>query len=246
MALAIDSQMPSSAGAHALNVDSLTYAFNNAAGTVLFVGVSWGQTTGTAWSISGVTYDGVAMTPEIAVTYDGVTHSAAGASLYSLKNPSTGSKNVVVTMGLGTITPRSIESGAISFTGNDTTTPVVASSGKSNFRESNGTTATVNSGTTTTGNIAIAQMATGSGYSSTSQTLSWSDNFNTGSAGGCAAMTYANGTGGVINFSNTITSDFMGMVCLEVAAAAGGTPDTLEWRGSYPPARLNSSPNVMY
>lgn len=226
MALAIDSQMAGSAGQGALNANSLTFAFTNGAGGLMVLGVSWGATGGTAWTLTSITYNGVTMTQEVAVGYDGAAHNAAGAGLFSLLNPATGSNNVVITMAAVAATPRSIEAGAMTFTGHNTTTPIVAGSGKTNFRESAGATATVTSGTTTTGNIAVAQMATGGGYSSTSQSLSWSNNFNTGSAGGCAAMTDANGTGGAIAFQNNITSDFMGMVCLEVAAAAGGATVT--------------------
>lgn len=222
MALAIDTEMPSNAGQGTLNADSQTYAFNNAAGTLLVVGVGWGCSGAHTFTISGVTYDGAAMTQFVTIGYDGAGHDAAGVAFYYKLNPSTGSKNVVVTMNANAFTPRSIESGAISFTGNDTTTPIVAGSGKTNFRESNGTTATVTSATTTSGNIALAMMATGSGYGSTSQTLSWSANFNTGSAGGCAAMTRTGGTGSTISWSDTVTSDFMGICCLEVAAASGG------------------------
>jgi hypothetical protein len=65
-------------------------------------------------------------------------------------------------------------------------------------------------------------MATGTAYSSTSQTLSWSKNQNTLSAGGAGALTQTAATGGAITMTDNITSDFMGMVCVEVAAAAGG------------------------
>jgi hypothetical protein len=159
------------------------------------------------------------------VGYDGGTHNFAGVALYFKLNPATGANNVVVTMSAANAS-QGIESGAISFTGNDTTTPIVASSGKTNFRESSGTTATVNTGTTTTGNIVVACMATGTAYGSTSQTLSWSKNENTASAGGAGAMTRTAGTGGTITMTDNITSDFMGMVCCEIAAASGGGGST--------------------
>jgi hypothetical protein len=222
MALAIDSQMGSSTGASA-NATTLTFSFTNTAGTFIVVGISFGNAS--AFTVSTITYNGVSMTqvPGAVVGYDGATHNFAGASLFSLLSPATGANNVVVTMsGVGGGTT-SIEGGAISFTGHDLVTPIVASSGKSNFRESNGPTATVTSGSTTVGNIVVAQMATGSGYSSVSTgTLSWSKNASSLSAGGNGAMTQASGTGGTITMTDNITSDFMGMVCFEVAAASGG------------------------
>lgn len=222
MALAIDSQMPTATGASITNNTVLTYSFTNTAGTFLLVGLGWGNSAVASLVISSVTYNGVGMTVSVSVGYDGAAHNQSGTAIASLLNPATGANNVVVTLTGSISSLTAIHSGAMSFTGNDTSTPVVASSGKTNFRESAGTTATVTSGTTTSGNIAVAQMAAGSGYSATSQTLSWSKNVNTNSAGGNGAMTYANGTGGAIAFSNTIGSDFMGMVCLEVAAASGG------------------------
>lgn len=222
MALAIDSQMAASAGAGGATgiPGTLTFAFTNTAGTFLLVGVSCGNSASGFTPIVSVTYNGVTMTQEVSIQYDGGNKSQA--AIYSLLNPATGANNVVITLTGASGSATSIEGGAMSFTGNNITTPVVAGSGKTNFRDANGTTATVTSGTTTAGNIAVAQMATGNSYVSTSQTLSWSKNQATTSAGGNGAMTYASGTGGTIGFSDTTGNDWMGMCCLEVAAAAGG------------------------
>jgi len=220
MALAIDSQMAASTGASSTASSTLTFSFTNTAGTVLYVGISWGS--GAALTMSTVTYNAVGMTSRVVVGYDGATHNFAGAAIYELKTPATGANNVVITMSGATGGATAIMGGAISFTGNDTTTPTVVGSGKTNFLESATTPATVGTGTTTTGNIVLAQMATGSGYVSTSQTLSWSKNVNTNSAGGNGAMTQTAGTGGTITMSDAVTSDSFGMVCLEVAAAGGG------------------------
>lgn len=229
MALAIDSQMAASAGAaggtDGASPGTLSFTFTNTAGTLLLVGVSAGNSSSGYVPIASVTYNGVAMTLGASVEYDGAGHNLSQAAIYSLLTPATGAHAVLVTMtgasstlGGGT----SIVAGGMSFTGHDLSTPIVAGSAKTNFREAGGTTATVTSGTTTSGNIAVAQMATGSAYVSTTQSLAWSANNSTHSAGGNGAMTYANGTGGTIGFSDTITNDFMGMVCLEVAAASGG------------------------
>lgn len=227
MALAVDTEMPTNTADGAVsgaNPGTRTFAFNNSAGTLIVAGVIAANASSGFAPVASVTYDGGALTKFIDVSYDGAGHNLVNVGIWYRLTPSTGSKNVVVTTtgndsGSGTA---AIITACITFTGNDTTTPIVAGSGKTNFRESSATTATVNSGTTTSGNIALAMMATGNSYVSTTQTLSASKNLNTNSAGGNGALTRANGTGGVINFSDTVGSDFMGMVCLEVAAASGG------------------------
>lgn len=228
MALAIDSEMPSNVGGgfNPNTATTVTQAFTNTAGTYLLVGVSWGAPGGTgALDVSGATYAGSAMTLVEKITYDtngGTVH--AGAALFGLLSPSTGNNNIIVTMTAATNSAlTAVEVGAISFTGNHATTPIVASSANAAFRDSAGTTASVATGVaTTSGNIVVAQMATGSGYVSTSQTLSWSKNVNTNSAGGNAAMTRTSSTGSTVTMTDTVTSDSMGIVVAEVAAAAGG------------------------
>lgn len=221
-ALAVSAEMASNAGQGQLNADALTYAFDCNSCTLLVVGASWGCQGGHSFTNVGATFNGTTMTKFVSVGYDGAGHDSSGVALFYLLTPSSGSHNVVVTNNNCAFTPRSLESGAIGFTGNDTTTPIVAGSGKTNFKETNDTNPNVTTATTTTGNIVVAQMATGSAYSSTTQTLSWSTNFNTGSAGGCAALTRTAGTGSTINMSDTVTSDFWGIAAMEVAAAAGG------------------------
>jgi hypothetical protein len=228
MALAIDSQMPSSVGQSSEGFTTLTYAFNNVAGTLLLVGFSWGKDA--ACTVVSVTYNTDALTLGASIGYDGAGHNQSGAAIYYKLTPATGSHDVVITLSTAA---DAILSGAMSFTGHHLTTPIVVGSGNTNFRESAGTTATVDSDATTVGNIVVAQMATGSGYVSTAQTRSWSLDVNDLSAGGNGAMTYANGTGGVINFSDTVTSDFMGMVCVEVATGAAPPPAFV----SYQPVR---------
>lgn len=232
MALAIDSQMAAAAGASSSVSLTLTFSFNNVAGTFMTLGIGWGN--GSAFTVASALYGAAALTvvPGATVGYDGATHNFSGAALYSLLLPSTGANNIAITMTGLTGGATSIEAGVMTFTGNDTVTPIVASSGKSNFQESNFSNATVVSGTTTTGNLVVAQMATGSGFSSvTTGTLSWSKNASSLSAGGNAAMTYANGTGGTITMTDAIVSDFFGMVCCEVAAAGGGASTIVIPRG---------------
>lgn len=219
-ALAIDSQMPTNTGIQSTANSPFTVSFTNTAGTLILVGVSFGNTQAT--TITGVKYNNVAMTSGCTVGYDGATHNFAGAYIWYLLLPATGANNIEVTYTGANGGGTSWEVGAISFSGNDTSTPIVASSCKTAFSESAVTSAAVTSATSTTGNYVVAQMATGTAYSSTTQSRTWSLNASTASAGGAGAMTYASGTGGTIAMTDQITSDEFGMVCLEVAAAAGG------------------------
>lgn len=80
MAIAIDS----TGGGAVDGSTTLTFAFTNTAGTFLTVGASASQT------ISGITYNGVAMTQAVA-SADNKT------KIFYLASPATGSNNVVVT-----------------------------------------------------------------------------------------------------------------------------------------------------
>ncbi len=89
---------------------TLTYSHTVNAGsnTVLWV-VAWA-----ANAVSGVTYNGVAMSQVVSVSLDG-----GASAIYELKTPATGANNVVVTCG----TTGNIRSQAFAFDGVDQTTP---------------------------------------------------------------------------------------------------------------------------
>ena len=111
MAIAVDTADTTNRTASA---SSLTYAFNNAAGNVLAVlSMSADQTI----PVTGVTYNTVAMTS--GVTYNSATGSTDIQGWY-LASPATGSHNIVVTAGSST----QIQSGAISFSGANTSSPL--------------------------------------------------------------------------------------------------------------------------
>src|SRR4051812_6117328 len=113
--------MPSSAGFNGAG-SPWTYSFNNASGTLLVVGVLATCTSGATVTISGVTYNGVAMT----AVPSGTVSWSSGASkitFFYLLNPATGSNTVSITWSASSGAIDSI-SGAISFTGNDAANPV--------------------------------------------------------------------------------------------------------------------------
>lgn len=94
---------------------SLTYAFDNVAGNVLAV---MATNADNGFTTTGVTYNAVAMSLGVSLN-----SSAASADLrgWYLASPATGSNNVVVTSS-GSV--NQIQSGAISFTGANTASPL--------------------------------------------------------------------------------------------------------------------------
>lgn len=112
MAIAIDS----SGGAYTrkASVTSITQAFNNVAGDFLVVGVA---NTSDADNVTGITYNGVAMTR--AVGKWGGGHGEC-SFLYYLSSPATGSNNVVISFS-STCTA---DYGIASYTGVTTSSPI--------------------------------------------------------------------------------------------------------------------------
>lgn len=103
---------------------SLTYAADATGGSCLIVGAVMNQGAGSA-TVSGVTYNGVAMTqsgnsPQNSPNF--------GASLWYLDAPATGSHNVVVTMSAATEVI--IESGFILLSGTLTPNPAGGNNGR--------------------------------------------------------------------------------------------------------------------
>lgn len=201
--LAIDSQMPLSAGVS--NATSpFTYSFTNAAGTYLLVGVSSANCGPVA--ISTVTYGGSSMT--LVKSVDSQINGAR-ISIYELKTPLTGANNVVITLA----SSAAIVSGAISFKYNDPTTPARASF-SNNAASGN---ATVNATSTLSGNIVVDMVGVGSAITASAQTNSWIKNVNGSICGNNGAMSWAAGNGGTVTMNYTNTSDQWGIVAVEVA-----------------------------
>lgn len=114
MAVAINSQMPSRTGFFAQSLSSLSYAFNNAAGTLLIVDINIGSNDVAPTS---VTYNLIDCgSADVHVTIN----TAARVQQFHRVNPATGSNNVAITMAAN----QNIFSGASSYTGNDAATPI--------------------------------------------------------------------------------------------------------------------------
>jgi hypothetical protein len=225
MALAVNSEMASSAGFNSAG-SPFTYSFNNAAGTLLVVGVLVTGTSGSAAAISAVTYGGTAMTAVsgASVTWDSGGVSANLLKFYYLLSPLTGSNTVSITW---TDPPAPVDaiSGAISFTGNDSVTPIRSTAFTNTALT--GTTASVVVTGTTTGNIVVDISGCGAsaGFSGRTNTLSWAKNVSGSTGGDNAESTRAAGTGGSVTMSHTVSaSDSWGVVAIEVQAGGSGAP----------------------
>lgn len=214
-ALAVDSRMPSAVGDGATGVTSRSFSFTNTAGTLLVCGSVIGNTV--VSTITGMTYAGAAMTSAgTAVTWD--SGNSVAAVFYKL-SPATGANTVAITgTGVGGGST-AMTSGCISYTGNDTTTPIktyLTNTGS-------GTSASVAMTSTTSGNKIWDVAGAGSSMTADTQTLSWVNNLSSASAGGNGRSSEANGSGGTVTMAHTISAtDSFGVVGVEIAAAGGG------------------------
>lgn len=135
MAIALDAATSSSSTASSTLTFSHTVAGSD---RVLMVGVSWQTGAVNNATVTGVTYNGVAMTLVDEQAPPDPFNQTLGASLWRLVAPATGTHNVVITI---SNTSDVILGGATSWTGVDQTTPL-GTSAKATAQS--GTTATVN------------------------------------------------------------------------------------------------------
>ena len=218
----IDSEMPSNALAHAAHASSLTYSFTNTAGTMLIVAASANasntQDTNplTTPAITGVTYNGVAMTKIGTLDRNSVATPQCEETFWYLANPANGANNVVVT---ASAAYWGLISGALSVTNATIPGNVV-----SKANDANATTESVAVNGTLASSMIVAYMATGTGYTSTSQTLSASLNFSSHTGGDNAALTRTPGTGGTVTMSDVTSSDVGGMLAMEIFSSSAYVP----------------------
>lgn len=213
MALAINTEMASNDAAVKVGASgSLTYSFNNVAGTYIAVGASVCE-AGASRTITGVTYAGDALTKfdNQAIATDADVWLGGRATTF------TGANNVVATPSAGS---NSMISGAISFTGQHATVPA----GTPHKATATSSTPTVDQTSTTVGNIVIAYMAGGTGWTTCSGTLSCRHNIDDTHAADNGQMNRAAGNGGTVTMSGSMggASDSWAIVCNEIIAAASG------------------------
>jgi hypothetical protein len=224
MVLALDAIGPSAAGQTATNPANATWSHTvTGTQTALLVWVGVGQASGSdaTKNITGITYNGVAMTLALVVH---TNNSTSGyLAVYKLTNPATGAHNVVVTFNTA---PSHCEAGSIDWSGADQTTPF--GTPVSGFGDNALATAAMASNTS--GNQICFGVCSGNftGTNPTSPaTKRIQANFSTSSAGGCFGVATIPATGSSVTCSWAITSDFWALIAIEVKAAAGGASLTL-------------------
>lgn len=229
--LAIDSTEPGGTGHGGNNPSSpVTWNFTNNAGNLLIVSVAVGAASGTGTQntqVNSVSYGGFAMTQVAAVKYDtDGTFTHDETSMWYLVSPPTGSNTVSVSFqyALSNV-GNTVAAGAISFSDANTSSPIgTPSTGK--FDTGAGTTnLSVSLGSSTTGNIIIDALGTGSGNAaSSSGVIRWS--LTVGNPAADAAAEGVSSTkaspGGSTTMSYTFLQDYAALVAVEINAAAGG------------------------
>lgn len=182
----------------------------------LYVAVIVGAGTDGSYAISGVTYNGVAL------TFLGRRHSNDATfgyvELWRLVNPASGTNTVSVSF-TGTLAGSDvIIGGSVSFNNVDQTTP------DENFTSAAGeSTAPSVNVTSRTGDRVLDAVCTGTGVTSSGQTLKWSLNQNSSSAAGNGAQSTAAG-GASIAMSYVVGSDYWAIVGVSVRGSASGSP----------------------
>ena len=209
MAVAFDAVGPSSAGGGTANGSPSTSTSwsHTCSGTnrVVVVGVAVGVNPSGSVTTS-VTYGGTAMT---SVGKVGSNNNTLGyVQLFSLVNPPTGASTVAVSASVVTY----ISGGSISFTGASGVGTAVTAFGSS-------TTPTATVTGTASGGMVVSAACCGSPIASSAQTGRWLKNTNNNTAAGNGAGATAP-AGGSVTMSHTVTSDWWGIVAVEVLAAA--------------------------
>lgn len=129
MAITVDATSTATSGSAETGNTTLTWSHTNA-GDFMRVGVSWRSDAGQ--TVSGITYNGVALTQIGTAAVNGST----SAGHWRLIAPASGAHNVVVTLSADTA---ALMAGATTYSGVDQTTPT----GTSNTATGNSTTPTV-------------------------------------------------------------------------------------------------------
>lgn len=199
-----------------------TFSVTTPANTnLLVVTYSFRDITASDRLVSGVTFDGVAMTR--ATTLD-ATNSNVSSGIWYLVNPGVKTADVVITVGgaIGFSTQ-----GAVYFSGADTSSPI----GNNNVATGSGT-AIANSISTTVGNVVVDAVASENSTGLTvdaSQTAIYSQ---VNSARGRGAS-YETAAGASTSMDWTILGNQWCSTAVEIKAAVGGTvPRSLGAAGS--------------
>lgn len=236
MTLAFDAVGPASPTT-ALTPTSITWSHtcSASANRLLLAGFHVGQNSGSdaTKTISGVTYNGVAMTSL------GVRHANDGTAGYvhvwALVAPASGANNIVATFASA---PSSCVYGSLSFTDVDQTTawstPVSAAGDSA--------TSSVAVTSNTSGNIIAFFVDSGNDTSTnpTAGTKRYQVNGNHSSGGGCGCAATIPATGSSVTCSWGLTSDWWSIFAVEVRAVSGAGSQTVTPTGKASSAALGT------
>jgi hypothetical protein len=226
------------------SASSTGVSFNNATGTVLYACLQANSAGGNTTDVTAASYNGVAMTLVGKVRYD---TNAVAVSLWRLLSPTVGTGAHPLTF---TITSTALNrwiAGAISFTGNDTSTP---DSTPSSCTSASGTpttnlnscinstvppgtaAATITVGGTTAGNFLVDCAATGTGGMSSNTTQIWKSSPDSGANGGDNGASSRAAGGGSIIMSYAVSTDIWAIAAVEVRQPAAAPPPATSQQGA--------------
>jgi hypothetical protein len=211
VAVTFDAVGPSSSGGGTSGATtSTTASWTHTAGasaTAVVVQVAIGN--GSSGGVTTTaTYGGVSMTSLGQVAANSGT--TGYVVMFGLLSPATGAQTVAITVSSAS----TISGGSVSFTGAGSFGTAATASGSS-------TAPSVTATGTTSGNVVVDALGTGSGVTSSSQTNRWLKNTNTASSAGCGAGSTA-AAGGSVTMAYVVTNDEWGIVAVEVQAGGSG------------------------
>lgn len=238
-AVAVDSVDSSTGHQSGVGASPLTWSFTNTAGTLLVCGVSISQTNPDQQpTINSVSYNGASMTQADSY-YTGtpiLSFDSDGLAYFYLLSPATGSNTVSVAFTYsGSPTNRNTIAGCISFTGNDTSSPIGTAVKQKETTLGNTSSETTTVTGTTNGNYVVSMINTGSGGLAVTSpaTRIWLLNASTHTGGDNAAMAYVASSGGSVGIQFTYTTDIYSSMAIEIKAPGGGGGATTSGCGSF-------------
>lgn len=180
---------------------------------ILIVGLAWGGSD----PVTGITYDGAAMTAGVTAARS----NDVNAALYYKASPSTGANNCVTTTGSAWQS-----GGSISFTGGDTTDPT----GGTGSAASLSTAPSLNITTQNNDSIIVDCISLNSAPTAwgTNQTERWTESNNTVGSGSTKPFA----TAGATTMSCTVSNAYWSYAAIEVNVKAASGPASLKsWDG---------------
>ena len=207
MAVTFDAVGPGTSGQSAIDTTPVTWTHVcGASATLLTVEVAIGAYTDSGIALS-VTYNGVSLTSAGLVHVDNTT--AGFTQIFYLINPAIGSNTVSITI-TGLTASTTLNAGSLSFNN---------ASGIRNFVTAFGnSTAPSVAVTSAVGNMVVDSVATGTGVTSSSQTLRWLHNTNTATGGGNGAASTATGAT-TVTMSYVVGTDYWAIAAMDVVSS---------------------------